>query len=420
MQGAVASRGLPLAGIKVLDLSRALSGPFCSLILGDLGADVVKVEPSPKGDLVREWGPFDGNVSVYYLSANRNKRGIGINFRSPEGLRILREMALQSDIIIENFRPGALSDMGLDPVELRRIKPELIIASISGFGAAGPLSTQTGFDQIAQGYSGFMSLTGTSETGPLRVGVPIGDLTSGMWLTIGVLAALVDRNKSGQGQHVETSLLASLMGLLSVQGQRYLSLGQVAHPTGNLHSVIAPYGAFRAQDGDMNIAAGTPEMWLKFCDVIARPDLKTDPRFLNNADRFERRDELRVIIEKELARKTREQWSELFVKASVPAGPINTVEEAFNEDQVTHLNLVETFEHATLGEVRQVGNPLIFNSENRKWIRMAPPTLGEHTMDVLRDFGYSGQQIREWLHKGIVFQNEQVPRDACDVAKVAE
>jgi crotonobetainyl-CoA:carnitine CoA-transferase CaiB-like acyl-CoA transferase len=298
-----AAQALPLAGMKVLDLSRALSGPFCSMILGDLGADVVKVEPMPKGDMIRTWGPFDRDQSAYFLSGNRNKRAIAIDFRTPDGIAILRELALKSDVIVENFLPGTLEAMTLGADRLRAEKPAIIVASISGFGKGGPLGDRPGFDQIAQGFSGFMSVTGTAETGPTRVGVAIGDMASGMWLAIGVLGAWIERGRSGCGQTVETSLLASLIGLLSVQGQRYLSLGEVASPSGNVHPVIAPYGVFRAADGDMNIGAATQDMWLKLCDVLERPDLKADPRFTLNADRMGHRDALRDIIETELARR---------------------------------------------------------------------------------------------------------------------
>ncbi|MHB1204347.1 MAG: CaiB/BaiF CoA transferase family protein [Rhodospirillaceae bacterium] len=405
MQTNASASGLPLSGVKVLDLSRALAGTFCSVILGDYGADVIKVEPSPAGDLVREWGPFDGDVSVYFLSANRNKRGIGLNFRSPEGLQLLRKLALQADIIVENFRPGVMREIGLDYAELRQIKPQLIVASISGFGADGPLSSRTGFDQIAQGYSGLMSLTGTEDSGPLRVGVPIGDLTSGMWLAMGILGAWIERQATGQGQRVETSLLSSLMSLLSVQGQRYLTLGQVPQPTGNMHSVIAPYGAFRAQDGDINIAVGTEDMWLKFCDLIERPDLKADPRFVDNGERMGRREELRVIIEKELSRKTRAEWSTLFVRAHIPSGPINSLKEAFADEQVAHLKLVEDFEYPGLGKIRQVANPVVFNGQTGRWIRRPPPVLGEHTREVLIEAGFSSQDVEKWIRTGVVLQD---------------
>ncbi len=393
---------LPLEKMRVLDLTRALSGPFCSMILADLGADVVKVEPVGGGDMIRTWGPFDRDQSAYYLSGNRNKRSIALNFRSAEGLALLREMALKSDVIIENFKPGTLAKLGLDPQELRALKPELIIASISGFGSSGPLSARPGFDQIAQGYSGFMSVTGTTE--PTRVGVAIGDLTSGMWLAIGVLGAWIARQDTGRGDHVETSLLSSLVSLLSVQGQRYLSLGEVAEPTGNVHPVITPYGVFRAGDGDMNIGAATQDMWLKLCDILERPDLKSDPRFLDNASRMGHRQLLREIIETELARGTRAHWTALLVAAEIPAGPINTVADALNDAQVAHLGLVETLPHPTLGPLAQLSSPLKMAGAEEGWIRRSPPLLGQHTREVLENYGFAPAAIQELEARGVVAQ----------------
>ncbi|MFG1427044.1 CaiB/BaiF CoA transferase family protein [Roseixanthobacter glucoisosaccharinicivorans] len=393
---------LPLEKMRVLDLTRALSGPFCSMILADLGADVVKVEPVGGGDMIRTWGPFDRDQSAYYLSGNRNKRSLALNFRSPEGLALLREMALKSDVIIENFKPGTMAKLGLDPHELRALKPDLIIASISGFGSSGPLSARPGFDQIAQGYSGFMSVTGTTE--PTRVGIAIGDLTSGMWLAIGVLGAWIARQDTGRGDHVETSLLSSLVSLLSVQGQRYLSLGEVAEPTGNVHPVITPYGVFRAGDGDMNIGAATQDMWLKLCDILERPDLKSDPRFLDNACRMNHRQLLREIIEAELARGTRAHWTALLVAAEIPAGPINTIADALNDAQVAHLGLVETLPHPTLGPLAQLSSPLKMAGAEEGWIRRVPPLLGQHTRELLAAYGYGPAEIQELEAQGVVAQ----------------
>ncbi len=394
---------LPLSGMRVLDLSRALSGPFCSMILGDLGADVVKVEALPGGDMARTWGPFQDGESAYYLSANRNKRGIALDFRSPEGRDLLWKMALQADVVIENFKPGTMAAMGLDPDALSAANPALIIASISGFGSGGPLGDQPGFDQIAQGFSGFMSFTGTPETGPTRVGVAIGDQTSGMWLVIGILAAWIKRQETGQGQIVETSLLSSLLGLLSVQGQRYLSLGEVAEPTGNVHPVIAPYGVFRAGDGDLNIGAATQDMWLRLCDVIGLPELRTDDRFLNNALRMQNRDVLRDIINGALASNTKAFWSEKLIAVGIPAGPINTVAEALDNDQVRHLGLVETVDHPTLGQVRQVGNPLA-KPQSTNWVRRAPPVLGQHSGEILRELNIAGADIDRLMAAKVTYQ----------------
>lgn len=410
------SNNLPLVGMRVLDLSRALSGPFCSMILGDLGADVIKVEALPAGDMIRTWGPFQGSESAYYLSGNRNKRGIAIDFRCEAGRQLLRRMALESDILIENFKPGTLREMGLDPEALRAVNPRLIIASISGFGSGGPLGNRPGFDQIAQGHSGFMSFTGTAETGPTRVGVAIGDLTSGMWLAIGILSAWIDKEKSGQGRAVETSLLASLVGLLSVQGQRYLSLGEVPSPTGNVHPVIAPYGVFRAKDGDLNIGAATQEMWLKLCDLLALSELKSDARFLDNASRMQNRDVLRAIIDGALASDTRKVWSERLVAAGIPAGPINTLADVFEDEQVAHLGLVETFQHPTLGSVRQVSSPLSLSGRDNGWVRRAPPVLGQHTLEVLSEFGVDPAQIDKWQSEGVIFQAPEAAKAKVEAA----
>ncbi|WP_085553220.1 CaiB/BaiF CoA transferase family protein [Azospirillum agricola] len=391
--------------MRVLDLSRALSGPFCGLILGDLGADVIKVEAIPDGDMIRAWGPFDRDESVYYLCGNRNKRDIGINFRCEEGRRLLREMALRCDVIIENFRPGTLAQMGLEPAGLRAEKPELIIASLSGFGSDGPLASRPGFDQIAQGYAGFMSFTGTPETGPTRVGVAIGDMTSGMWLAIGVLAAWAQRQQTGVGRVIETSLLSSLVSLLSVQGQRYLNLGEVAVPTGNVHPVIAPYGVFRAQDGNLNIGAATQDMWLSLCDVIGLAGLKDDERFTDNAGRMAHREELRLIIEERLATRTRADWTERLVEAGIPAGPINRIDDVVADAQVAHLDLIESFEHPTLGPMRQISSPLRMDGHDGRWIRKPPPVLGQHSRAILTDLGFSADEIAHWEETRVVYQN---------------
>ncbi len=403
---AAGDQSLPLAGMRVLDLSRALSGPFCAAILGDFGADVIKVEPTPNGDMIRGWGPFDRGESAYYLSGNRNKRGIGVNFRSEEGLGLLRDMALKSDVLVENFKPGVLREIGLDPESLRAEKPALIVASLSGFGSSGPLGERPGFDQIAQGYSGFMSFTGTPESGPTRVGVAIGDLTAGMWLSIGVMAAWAQRVVTGKGGVVETSLLASLFGLLSVQGQRYLSLGEVAQPTGNVHPVIAPYGVFRSKDGSLNICAATQEMWLKLCDTIGAPELSQDERFVDNARRMVHREELLEIIERQLVSKTAKEWTEDFIAVGIPAGPINDVSDAVNDEQVQHLGLVETVMHPALGPLKQISNPVQLDGRSGAWIRYAPPLLGQHTKEVLREFGFEMPRIAAWEDRGVIYQRE--------------
>ncbi|MGP1614766.1 MAG: CaiB/BaiF CoA transferase family protein [Pollutimonas bauzanensis] len=388
-----------------MDLTRALSGPVSTMILADLGAEVIKVEPMPAGDMVRQWGPFDEDISVYYLSANRNKKGIGIDFRSAEGLALIKEMALKSDIVVENFKVGTMENMGLGYDELSREKPGIIMASISGFGSKGPAKDWAGFDQIAQGYSGFMSLTGTDESGPTRVGTAIGDLTAGMWIVIGILAAVVEHKNSGRGQHVETSLLASLMGLLSVQGQRYLSVQEVPQPCGNVHPVIAPYGTFETADGPLNLAPATHAMWGKLCSILGLEALASDPRFLTNADRMQNRHALKELLEASLKRRSRMEWTPLMIENGIPAGPINTLDDVFSDPQVLACKLVQTVEHPVLGELKQVGLPLsMTHMEDGSSVRTAPPLFGQHTSAVFADYGFAPAEIERLLGQKVIHQ----------------
>ena len=396
---------LPLAGMRVLDLSRALSGPFCAMILGDLGAEVIKVEPAPKGDMVREWGPFAGDTSVYYLSGNRNKKSVAINFRHPDGLKLIREMAVNSDILVENFRAGVMANMGMGQQELQALNPGLIWGSITGFGSDGPRGNWPGFDQIAQGFSGFMSFTGTPEIGPQRVGVAIGDLTSGMWTAIGILSAVIKRQATGKGQKVEMSLLSSLVSLLSVQGQRYLSLGEVPGPVGNVHPVIAPYGMFEAQDGPLNIGAATQDQWLKLAKMLGLEALTQDERFIDNAARVQHRATLKVLLEEKLRLRTRAELTEEMVGLGIPAGPINRLDDVFADPQVQHCGLVETIEHPELGKLSQVGNPLRMDGLREGSVRMAPPLFGQHTVQTLLDMGYDQEAIDGWLAAGVIAQH---------------
>ncbi|WP_088139210.1 CaiB/BaiF CoA transferase family protein [Achromobacter xylosoxidans] len=396
---------LPLAGLKVLDLTRALSGPFCTMILGDLGAEVVKVEPMPAGEMARQWGPFDDDISVYYLSANRSKQGIGVDFRKPEGIALLRRMALASDIVVENFKVGTMEAMGLGYEALALEHPGLIMASISGFGSKGPARDWAGFDQVAQGYSGFMSLTGTPESGPTRVGVAVGDLSAGMWLTIGILSAVAQRASTGCGQHVETSLLAGLMALLSVQGQRYLSKGEVPEPCGNVHPVIAPYGTFETADGPLNLAPATQAMWVRLCCILGLSHLASDERFLTNAERMQHRYALKQELEAGLKRKTRMEWTALMIEGGIPAGPINTLEDVFADAQVQACGLVRSLTHPVLGELRQVDLPLGLSGAQAP-SRRAPPVFGQHTREVFARYGMADAEIDRLLAEGVAHQAE--------------
>jgi crotonobetainyl-CoA:carnitine CoA-transferase CaiB-like acyl-CoA transferase len=396
---------LALAGVKVLDLTRALAGPFCTMTLADLGADVVKLEPMPTGEMSRQWGPRDKDVTVYFLSVNRNKKGIAVNLRQPEGLALVRRLALASDVVVENFKVGTMETMGLGYEELAREKPGIILASISGFGTRGPARSWAGFDQIAQGYSGIMSLNGTPESGPMRTGVAIGDLTSGMWLATAVLAALFERQRTGRGQHVQTSLLASLMSLLTFQGQRYLSLGQVPEATGNDHPVITPYGTFEASDGPMNLAPATPAMWVKLCSLLGLEALVEDPRFIGNAERTRNRAALKALIEDALSSRTRMEWTRIMLDNGIPAGPINDLADIFEDAQVEACNLVQSIPHPVVGDLKLVASPMTFSGHSpEESFRSAPPVFGQHTAQVLSDLGLSDDEVARLLDQGAVYQ----------------
>lgn len=384
---------LPLKGIRVLDLTRVAAGPFCTMILGDFGADVVKFEASPEGDLLRSFGPFHEGEGTYFLSVNRNKRSVALNFRSDEGRALLRELALKADVVVENFKPGVAEAMGLGAEELRAENPGLIYASISGFGSSGPYGDWPGVDQIAQGMSGYMSVTGTVESGPTRVGVPIGDLTAGMWAAIGILSALYERRATGNGDRVETSLLTSLLGLLCVQGQRYLSLGEVAEPAGNQHPVICPYGIVQTADGPLNICVASPRMWQDLCRISGLENLIEHPDYADNSARLRNRDALMQLLEAAFKQDTQRNWASRLIAAGVPAGPIYTTEQAFTDPHVMATGVVESVSHPTVGQLNLVGNPARLGSLGGKSVHRPPPLLGEHSLEALQAWGIPKERI---------------------------
>jgi len=393
---------LPLANIRVLDLSRALSGPFCSMILGDLGADVVKVEPTPDGEMIRGWGPFHDGIGVFFLSVNRNKRSLAVDFRRREGIALIRELALEADVLVENFKPGSTAAMGLDYASLQDFNPKLVYASITGFGASGPYGTWPGFDQIAQGMSGLMSLSGFPDGEPTRVGLPIGDMLAGMWTAIGVNAALAARHVSGRGQQVDTSLLAGLVGMLCVQGQRYLSLEEVPQRAGNDHPVIFPYGAFTAADAPINLAAPTQPMWASVCRVLGLEELVDHPDFHDNSARAANREALRARMNEQLRTRPAMDWSRELIAAGIPAGPIYTLDQVFADAQVQHCGMVETVQHPVIGALRQLSSPIRMQGMEHGAVRFAPPLLGQHSRDVLAEYGLDAARIDALLRDGIV------------------
>jgi crotonobetainyl-CoA:carnitine CoA-transferase CaiB-like acyl-CoA transferase len=393
---------LPLQGVRVLDLSRLLAGPFSTTILGDLGADILKVEALPKGDLYREAPPFHAGESVSFLAINRNKRSIGIDFRKEGALDLVREMADIADVVVENFKPGTMERMGLSYEMLSARNPRLIYASISGFGRTGPYGHLPGVDQIAQGMSGFMSITGQTDTGPTRVGVPIGDLVAGMWTAIGIQSAIIARHATGKGQRVDTSLLAGLVGLLSVQGQRYLSLGEVPDVAGNQHPVSSPYGLFHGSDGAFNFSATTQAMWTKLCKHIGMEWMLTDARFANSSLRRDNRVELERLIDERLQTRPRDQWIKEFRELGMPAGPIYDLSQVFADPHIAQSGMVETTEHPVIGALRQLASPLKLECFADGSVRRPPPRLGEHTREILDELGFGAARVDGFVRAGIV------------------
>ena len=393
---------LPLDGIKVLDLSRALAGPFCAMILADLGADVVKVEPAPEGEMVRKWGPFKDGVSVYYLSIHRNKRSLALEFRDPKGLALLRALAARTDVLVENFRPGAMGDMGLGYETLAAANPRLVYASITGFGRGGPYEDWPGVDQIAQGMSGLMSLTGQAPTGPTRVGIPIGDVVAGMWAALGIQAALVERSRTGAGQRVETSLLGGLIGLLNLQGQRELSLGDTPGLAGNDHPSICPYGVFLAKDGPFNMAATSDAMWVKLCRHLGLDDLAEHPDYRDNSARFRHRDEVKRRLNEKFAARGRMEWTLELVKLGLPAGPILSMDQVFRDPHVLAAGMVEEVDHPAIGRMRALASPLRMTALSGRSVRRAPPVLGADSRAVLADYGIPAAEVEALVASGVV------------------
>lgn len=372
---------LPLEGVRVLDLTHALAGPYCTMLLADLGADVIKLEPPGQGDQARLWGPpFINGQASYFMSVNRNKRGIVLNLRDDEGRKWARALALASDVVVENFKPGVARRLGLGHEDLRAAKPALVYASISGFGQAHP--ELAGYDMIAQGTSGIMSLTGSPGGPPTKVGIPVGDVAAGMFAAQAILAALIKRDRSGEGAYIDVALNDSLLAMLAYQAGRYFATGEAPRAEGNFHSTIAPYGTFQAKDGAMNIAVASDDQYARFCEVLEAPELARDERFRSNAERQARRNELTEEVEKRLQQRTRADWLPRLMEAAIPAGPILTVAEAF-ESRLAEDMKVE-LDHPAAGRVKQVAPPIRLDGQ-RLPIRRPPPLLGEHTDEVLEE-----------------------------------
>ncbi len=392
---------LPLAGIVVLDLSRALAGPYATALLSDLGATVTKVESIKGGDSTRGWPPFEGEHSLYFDSVNRGKSSIAIDFYSVEGRALLRQLALSADVVIENFKPGTMAEMGLDPAELRTEKPALVIASVSGFGATGPLSQTAGLDQVAQGMSGLMSVTGAGPDEVYRVGIPVIDIFAGIFTALGIVAALVGRERTGAGLEVSTSLLEAALAISVFQGQRYLSMGEVPVPVGNSHPVLSPYGVFATADVPIIIAVGNETHWRDLCALLGEPTLADEPDYAIGKSRSQHRDALAGRLETLLAARPGLAWVDLMRTAGIPAGPIYNYAQVFDDPQVKHLEMVQHVTRTDGSDLPLLRGPISLDGK-APTIRKAPPALGEDTVAVLDALGLSDDQVQGLIAAGIV------------------
>jgi crotonobetainyl-CoA:carnitine CoA-transferase CaiB-like acyl-CoA transferase len=392
----------PLDGMRILDLGRHLAGPTCAMWLGDLGADVVKIENPERGDDGRASGPpwYNGE-SVFFLAANRNKRSLALDLKRAEGQEVFRRLAETADVVVENFRPGVMEALNIGYDRVSSTNPRIIYCSISGFGKDGPFADRPGLDQIIQGFSGLMSVTGFDDGEPVRVGIPVADLLTGLFGAYGVLAALQARERTGRGQRVDTSLLESMVGMLGFQATRYLNGGDIPPPAGNHHPINAPYGVFRARDGFLTLGATGDKRWPKFCEVIDAPEFLTDERFASNGGRQANRLVLAELIAEKLQPHTCDEWELILNAAGIPCGPIYRIDQSLDHPQVRHRQMVVQREHPTAGAIQLLGLPVKL-SETPGAIERVPPLLGQHSVDVLRQADYTDAEISSFRQAGII------------------
>lgn len=404
----------PLAGYRILDMTRILAGPFCSMILGDYGADVIKVEDL-KGDDTRSWGPpfitgtgSSTSESTYYLGVNRNKRSITVNFKHRDGKELMAALARKSDVLIENLMPGKLDALGLGYDAMRKVNPAIIYASITGYGPDGPSALQAGYDVIIEGEAGLMHITGEPDGRPVKVGVAITDITAGLFTHGAIMAALLARERrraeTGEwiGQKIDVSLMESQLAALSNVAHAYLIGGMEAKRWGTQHASIVPYQSFKTKDGNIIIGAGNDGQFTKLCAILQRPDLPRDSRYKTNSDRVDNRKDLIALIEDILMTENTDTWLEKLRPSGIPSGPVNDMERTFNHPQVKHRNMIEEIEHPTCGKIKMVGIPVKY-SMTKPTIRLPPPLLGQHTNEILSELlQYSVSDIAKLREEKVI------------------
>ena len=389
-----------LGKIRILDLTRFVAGPFCTQLLADMGAEVIKIESPSRGDETRHQGAIVSGESWYFVGLNRNKKSLTLDLKSPAGKKIFRRLAREADVVVENFRPGVMRNFGFDFENLNQINSRLIYCGISGFGKDGPYALRPAFDFIAQGLSGFMSITGFPEREPVRTGIPISDSVAGIYAAFGILAAIVAREETGRGQEVQTSLVDAMVSILSYLSAEYFALGKIPERGGNEHPVLCPYGTFPASDGHINIAPSGEHMWERLAQALGLGDLTRDPRFRTNPVRLQNREELNRRVAAVTSQKPMAEWIEFLNKEGVPCGPINNLAQALEDPQIRHQKMVLTVDQPT-GTMRILGFPVKLSQTPAELQRPAP-MLGEHTEEILARIGFSEEQVQEFKRKGAV------------------
>jgi formyl-CoA transferase len=389
-----ASSAAPLDRLVVVDLTRVLSGPYCTMLLADMGARVIKIEHPGRGDDTRGWGPpFIGAESAYFLSINRNKESLTLDLKQPGGMAVLERLLDRADVLVENFCPGTMERLGLDYETVSAKHPRLVYCSISGFGQTGPRRDERGYDAVMQAEGGLMSITGEPGGPPLRLGVAIADIVSGMFAAQGIAMALLARERSGRGQRVDVGMLDSTAALLTYQAAIYFATGRAPERLGNRHPTIVPYETFDAADGAFVLAVGNDELWRRLCRVIEMPQLADDPRYATNSARVQNYAELKPILAERLRTCPREEWMSRLNSADVPCGSVRDIGEVLEDPHLVARNMIELVEHANVGAVRVLGVPVKL-SDSPGTVRTAPPTLGQHTDQILRtDLGFSDAEI---------------------------
>jgi crotonobetainyl-CoA:carnitine CoA-transferase CaiB-like acyl-CoA transferase len=392
---------LPLSGLRVVDLTRILAGPFCSMLLADMGAEVVKIETPGTGDPVRRQGAIRDGLSWYFAAFNRNKRSVTLNLRHPEGRAVLEKLIAQADVLVENFRPGVMAAMGLDKTRLDALNPALVCCNLSGFGSSGPYRDRPSFDFIAQAMSGFMSVTGESDGAPMRAGPPVADLVAGLYGALGICAALLRRGRTGTGETVGASLNNGMIGMLGFLAANYFANGEAPARSGNDHAIVSPYGMFRTQDGEIAIAPSQEQSYQRLVDALEAPELRDDPDFRTNDLRVKNRRAMNAAVEERLAGGTSDYWIDKLNAAGVPCDRVKTLPEVFADPQTIEQEMVVSAEHPGHGLVRMLGFPIKFAEAPCRLYRPAPD-LGADTDEVLQGLGYSPEDIGRLREAGAV------------------